>query len=112
MPAVFSELHPCFIDGNLDNPGAEFRFEPEILQGIEGLEHGLLGDFLCISRILQNPFGREIDRTLVGPHELVKSLVLSGANSLNEFRFTVVSLSAVGYHRRIIRKRNATNCDG
>jgi hypothetical protein len=37
---------------------------------------------------------RLIDRTLVRPHELVKSLMLAPANSLDDFGFAFVGLCA------------------
>ena len=98
VAAVFPELHPRFVDGDLDNPSAEFRLEAEPRQGVEGFKYRFLRDFLRIGRVIQYAFGRKIDRTFVGAHEVVKGLMLATADSLNEFRFALVGLCARRSH--------------
>ena len=101
MPPVLSEFHARFIDGDLDNPGAELRFESEIRQSMEGFEHGLLSDFLRVGRVIQHAHRCEIDAALIGSHEFVESFVLSATDSPNQFRIAVVRLEAGCCHRQI-----------
>src|SRR5882757_4628625 len=48
VPAVFPQLHLRFIDRNLDQPRAEFRFLAETRKVLEGLTDCFLGDILSI----------------------------------------------------------------
>ena len=47
--AVLPHLHSCFVERDLNEPGAEFAFCPETPKIRECFENGLLGDFFGIS---------------------------------------------------------------
>ena len=80
-----------FIDGHLNQPGAEPRFRPELREMLERLEES----FLCrIFRVLFVPQNRERDykdAPLVWSYEIVKQLSFTTLNAPDKGGFLFVA---------------------
>src|SRR5215472_11106846 len=91
MAPLFLQLHASFIDGDLYQPSAEFRFESECRQGLKCFQQGFLANLLSISRIARNSQGCEIDAAFVGPDQVIECFEIPPIDAVDEFRFALLA---------------------
>ena len=83
--AVFATAHAGFVDGDLDEPGAEFGFGAELIKTGQTLHQRVLRRVFGIGFIAQNGIGRRVNALLVRLDELVEQITLAGLDAADEF---------------------------
>src|SRR5712691_2488579 len=79
--AVLANFQPGLIDGDLDQPGAEFGFATESGQGGEGLQNSFLRHFLSIGGVIENRHGSGKDAAFTWLNEAKEGLGVALANT-------------------------------
>src|SRR5262249_50037399 len=87
--AVLTPFHPRLVHRDLNEPGAELAFSAEGTEVPQRLEERLLGSVFSVCFILQNAERSNINRAFIGAYQLVKELLLAGADTCDKGDFHV-----------------------